>query len=301
MEFKLCTMNTENLFARYRFKKNFEPPEEGFTINDTQFEIFDEPEKKVTAEAIRAVDADILCLQEVENLPTLERFASRYLGKLKYKHRILIDSHDPRMIDVAVLSRFPIVGVRTQRDRRTRDNKAYLYSRDNLEVTVELAPGQEFVVYVNHFKSMMEGREATAPRRREQAEDVAQILRARWGERLRGNFAVVGDFNDYLDDASALNALVKKPLVNVVARLPSDEQWTHYWAKGKEYRQLDFILLPEDLDRAQDRPVPVIERRGQPWRAEKYTGPRFDDVGENEPKASDHCPVCVALDSAKLV
>lgn len=299
--FRLATFNCENLFARYQFKENFTGnPSQGWSINETTFDILDEPQKKVTGQAIREADADILCLQEVENLPTLERFASRYCAPQKYKHRLLIDSHDPRNIDVGVLSRFPILTIRTHRDLRTPNNKAFLYSRDCLEVTLGV-DGKEFTVYVNHLKSMMGGRDETHARRKEQADHVAGIVKSRWGAKLEGNFAVVGDLNDYIDADTALDVLVKKPLVNIVDRLPKVDQWTHYWAGGGEYRQLDYILLPGPLDKAQGNPVPGVVRKGLPWRATNYTGPRFDDVGENEPKASDHCPLFVDLDTANLL
>ena len=111
MSVRIATFNVENLLARYRFKDNFDPAgEDGFSINNLAFSLYNDEEKRLTAKAIKAVDADIICLQEVENLEVLERFNSRYLGgkkEKKYKYRMLIDSHDPRRIDVAVLSRYP--------------------------------------------------------------------------------------------------------------------------------------------------------------------------------------------------
>ena len=300
--FKLCTFNCENLFARYRFRENFTgDPEQGWTINDSTFDIYDETEKQITAKAIRAVDPDIVCVQEVENLPTLERFASRYLAPCKYKYRLLIDAHDPRNIDVGVLSRFPITSVMTYRDLRTKNNKAYVYSRDCLQVTFEVTDGVEFTVYVNHFKSMMGGRAKTHDRRKQQADEVAHLLKKQWGSDMKGNFAVVGDFNDYLGDGTALNGLVKSPLVNIMERVSEHDRWTHYYARDEEYRQLDYILLPKDLDDAQGNPVPGVERRGMPFRAERVTEQRFEFVGESAPKASDHCPLYVEMDTDKVV
>jgi len=40
---------------------------------------------------------------------------------------------------------------------------------------------------------------------------------------------------------------------------------------------------------------PEIFRKGLPWRAIRYPGDRINDVGENHPKASDHCPVSMDL------
>jgi len=297
-KFTLGTFNCENLFARYQFRANFTgDPDQGWTINDSKFDIYDETEKQITAKAIRAVDADIICVQEVENLPTLERFASRYLGPCKYKHRLLIDAHDPRNIDVGVLSRFPVTSVMTYRDLRTKNNKSYVYSRDCLQVTFEVADGVEFTVYVNHFKSMMGGRAKTHDRRKQQADEVAKLLKGHWGDEMRANFAVVGDFNDYLGQGTALSGLVRAPLVNIMDRVSDEERWTHYYAREEEYRQLDYILLPKALDDAQGHPVPAAERRGMPFRAERVTEDRFDFVGEDAPKASDHCPLYVELDT----
>lgn len=289
---RLATFNVENLFARYRFKDGFQPTaDDGFTINDTAFRIYDDESKKITAKAIREVNADVICMQEVESLPVLDRFNSYYLGGLKYAHRAVIDSFDPRQIDVAVLSRHPIVSLRSHREERNKTGSAFLFSRDCLEVDI-LVDGKALTLYVNHFKSMMEGREATRARRQEQAERVAEIIDARWKKAsYKGNFVVLGDLNDYPEGKTGLAALLDhKGLTNVLTRLPEAERWTHYYAGGNAYRQLDYLLLSAGLAKANPG-KPAVMRLGLPWRAQRVTAERIPGVGENDPKASDHAPL----------
>lgn len=297
MSVRVATFNLENLFARYRFRRGLDPAGvTGFGINDLAFSLFNDTEKRITGQAIREVNADILCLQEVENLHVLERFNSEYLARLKYKHRILIDSHDPRFIDVAVLSRYPFSYVNTHRHERSNRINWWLFSRDCLEVDIEV-DGKILSLYVNHYKSMMEGRDETKDRRKEQVERTAEIVDNWWKpEKYKGNFIVAGDFNDYEDGKTSLKALLNHPeLDNVVSRLPANEQWTHYWDRGDEYRQLDYLLLSKALAK-KNTGTPEILRKGLPFRAEKYDGPRYDDVGASRPKASDHCPLYMDLE-----
>jgi endonuclease/exonuclease/phosphatase family metal-dependent hydrolase len=291
---RIGTFNAENLFARYRFRRPADAyTDDGFTVNDLAFDLLDEAEKRISAEAIREVNADVMCLQEVESLPVLDRFKARFLPKAGYDHRVLLDCFDPRHIDVAVLSRHPITSIRTYRHERVPQSTTPLFSRDCLEVTVDVA-GTPFTVFVNHLKSMMEGREKTMARRNLQAEKVRDIVRARAQQGVE-RYAVVGDLNDYPGPGTALGPLFEA-LVNVVDFLPPDERWTHHWAEGGEYRQLDYIFLPEHLvDRGARKPCPGIMRKGLPLRALRYEGPRFREVGESDPKASDHCPVYVDL------
>ncbi len=289
---RIATFNAENLFARYRFKDGLAPREDdGFTINDLAFKIHDEESKKITAKAIRAVNADVICLQEVESLPVLDRFNSYYLGGMKYNHRAVIDCFDPRQIDVAVLSRYPIVSLRSHRDERNKKGTAFLFSRDCLEIELDIG-GKALTLYANHFKSMMEGRDATRARRQEQAERVAAIVDARWKKSgYKGNFVVLGDLNDYPEGKTALASLLDhKGLSNVLTRLPQSEQWTHYYAGGNSYSQLDYLLLSKGLAQA-NAGKPMVMRGGLPWRAQRVTGERLEGVGENEPKASDHAPL----------
>lgn len=294
---RVATFNVENLFARYRFRENVDPLNlDSFTINQLAFDIYDETSKQITARALKEVNADIVALQEVESLPVLDRFNSRYLGGMKYKHRILIDGFDPRKIDVAVLSRHPIEKIKSYRNERNRTNTAFLFSRDCLEVEIHVN-SKALVLYVNHFKSMMDGRLDTKKRREEQVEKVAEIVKHRWEpSNYEGNFIVLGDFNDYLDENTSLGALINYDgLVHVSDRIPESERWTHYWAGGDEYQQLDFILLSKSLAE-NNNGQPEVLRKGLPCRAERYAGERFDYVGDNHPKASDHCPLFMDLE-----
>jgi len=298
MSVRVATFNCENLFARYRFRASHAPRrEDGFTRNNLAYAGFSSDEKRITGAAIRETDADIICLQEVENLDVLDRFVSQYLNRMGYEHRVVIDGNDPRFIDVAVLSRFPFVYLNTHRHERRASSNVSVFSRDCLEVDVNVR-GRTLSLYVNHFKSMMGGRGATRARRMEQARRVSAIVRGHWRPlQYQGNFIVCGDLNDYPQDNTSLGSLLRnRQLVNVVNRLPVSERWTHFYAGGNEYRQLDYLLVSRALAEENAGREPVIVRNGMPRRAARYTGARLRGVGENRPKASDHCPLAIDLD-----
>lgn len=324
---RIATFNAENLFARFRFKgvkkkgpdgKYIKGPDgkakyfpltgkalekvaaDGWAVDRTLFLDFDETSRRLTAQAIRETRADIIGLQEIEAMDTLKRFVrnKKYLGGEGYKYLALIDGNDPRFIDVALLSKHPFLNLRTHQFARTKDGKAYVFSRDCLEVEVALPGGRTITVFVNHFKSMIGGREETMPRREAQAKEVVRILKERFGgDPGKGDWAVLGDLNDYMP-STAIRELAKQPwMVNVVERIADlGERWTHYFSKEKHYSQLDYILLSRSLADRNPGAVPRIVRGGMPRRADRYPGARFPGVGENEPKASDHCPVVVEID-----
>lgn len=82
---------------------------------------------------------------------------------------------------------------------------------------------------------------------------------------------------------------------NVVERIPQENQWTHFYSGKKEYKQLDYILLLKSL--AQMNPnSPDIMRKGLPYRAEKYNGSRFPNIGKNKSKTSDHTLVFIDIE-----
>ncbi|WP_321421758.1 endonuclease/exonuclease/phosphatase family protein [uncultured Methanobacterium sp.] len=304
---RIATFNCENLFARYKFKKNVDPTAlDGFSVNDTAFDLLDEDEKKITAEVISDVNADVIALMEVENITILDRFTSKYMKNVGYTESILIDSHDPRGIDVGLLSKHPIISVRTHRNDHSSviSQWPWLFSRDCLEVVIDV-DGKLLKLYVNHFKSMLdtkaknsdEARANTKPKRVEQAKKVVEIVDSEWKDKnYQGNFAVLGDLNDFPDKETSLESLLNHPgLVNVVGRLPADEQWTHFYAKAKEYTQLDYIFLSKSLaDKNQGKPE--IMRKGIAKKAVNYTGPRFDEVGDVKPVASDHAAVYMDIE-----
>lgn len=318
MKIRIGTFNAENLFARFRFKgKRVKKPDgsytyrpytkeelekiakDGWAVDKTKFVSFEEQERRITAKAIKAIEADILGLQEIEGMDSLKKFVTEFLGQEKYTYKVLIDANDPRFIDVALLSKYPIAYIRTYQFVRTPGGKSFVFSRDCLEVGVQLSQHTVLPVFVNHFKSMMGGRAETMERRRLQAEQVKQILKQQFGQNPGGKaWVVLGDLNDYLPSQGLAPLLGQSWLENVVDRIPdAQSRWTHYYDDQEEYRQLDYLLLSKALADANPGAIPEIERQGMPRRAERYTGKRFPGVGWNDPKASDHCPVVIEINA----
>jgi endonuclease/exonuclease/phosphatase family metal-dependent hydrolase len=319
MKIRVGSFNAENLFARFHFRgvrQKYKKPDgktgyryrpynekeladiakEGWAVDKTKFAGLKGDNRKITAKAIKAIKADVLALQEIEGMDTLKRFVTQYLSKEGYKYKILIDANDPRFIDVALLSKFPIAYIQTYQFERTPHRNSFVFSRDCLEVGVQLSQHTVLPVFINHFKSMVGGRKKTMSRRKEQATKVVKILKDRFGNNPGNSpWVVLGDLNDYMPSSGLQPLLGQKWLENTLNRLNEQDRWTHYYKGGNEYKQLDYILLPKTLAAADPTIVPEVERRGMPLCAKRFKGKRFKGVGKNNPKASDHCPIVMEL------
>lgn len=310
---RVGTFNCENLFARFRFRSNVKvanATKDGFTINDLAFDFLKPDEKTLTGQAIRALDADVIALQEVENFDVLKRFRNQYLKPLKYTYGVLIEGNDPRFIDVAVLSRFPLTRIVTHQELRSGNSA--LFSRDCLEVDVDVK-GKTLTLFVNHLKSMLDkkdpknGRKNTRDRRLLQAKTVKHLVQDRFGTKAGSmQFVICGDLNDYVGAGQGTTDGTG-PLVgwgqveNVLDRLPEAERWTHFWetrktpdSRPESYKQLDYMLLSRSLAGKSAVP-PIVVRRGLCTNAALYSGARFAGVGTSSPAASDHCPIGIDL------
>ncbi len=304
----IATFNCENLFKRFKFSSKVSQAKKdaaianGFIMDDGLFVTLIDEEKELTAQAIKATDADIICLQEVENLDTLKSFQSQFLAG-KYPYKYLIDGNDPRLIDVAVLSKVEATHLIThQFDKK---GNSLVFSRDCLEIEFNIE-GTPLTLFVNHFKSMLDksdpkaGLENTMAKRKIQSERLVEIITNKFGnDPSKEHFIVLGDLNDFMPSAGLEPLLCQPWLENVVARLDPAEQWTHYWdgaPKSEDpYKQIDYLLLSKKLATQNPNALPNIIRQGLCLNAKKYRGERFEGVGKKNPAASDHCPVAITI------
>lgn len=242
-----------------------------------------------TARTISDINADVICLIEVENRPLLQMFHDDLLfkqfiepaGKPGYDFILLIDGNDQRGIDVAVMSRLPILWVRSHIHERTLYNGKLvpMFSRDCLEIQIELPDEKRLHLMVNHFKSMgySPGNDPLSNRRREgQAKRVAELVAE---HDLQHEYIVVaGDLNADATSPSLSPLLAKEGLYNVNLELDPSQRGTY--RTGRE--QLDYLIISDALkDILQNV---HIERRGM--YSKKW--PHYDTVTGRRTEASDH-------------
>jgi endonuclease/exonuclease/phosphatase family metal-dependent hydrolase len=198
----------------------------------------------------RALKADILGLCEVEDRWVLRRFRDDQLKPLKLSYDLLVDGNDPRRIDVAVLSRFPIGNIRTNAHYKTKPSDRWpLFSRDCLEVEIRIDGDRPLWVLQNHLKSKLGAQRASDERREAQAARIRDILAERY-DLSRDYVAVCGDFND-VPDSRPLVPLLSMPglkdVLDIASTTAPQDRWTYYYAKKKAATQIDYILLSQPL------------------------------------------------------
>ncbi len=246
-----------------------------------------------TARVLAEIDADIQCLCEVENRPVLCAFHDQLLwpnflkpaGKRPFQYILVFDGNDDRGIDVAVMSRYPIIRMQTHIYETTTymGKKTKMFSRDCLEVSIELDQGANVTILVNHFKSMgynPPGDPSSNQRRLQQAQRVAEIA----GEySLDLEYLVIaGDLNSPPSSPS-LTPLVSHPqLYNVNLGLPTAGRGTYRTGA----QQLDYLFVSPALN--QRLTGVYIERRGA---FAKTKWQPFDTVTSHATAASDHSAV----------
>ncbi|PSJ63745.1 endonuclease/exonuclease/phosphatase family protein [Pseudaminobacter soli (ex Li et al. 2025)] len=243
MSLRLATFNVENLMNRFDFSGYRNQLNQDRTLS--LFEIKDEAEYKLleqaravahaddmrqlTALAVAEMRADIICMQEVDNIEALRAFEYGYLFKMVgqgYRQKYTTAGNDRRGIDVAVMMRTetadgePIEFVRMTSHAHVTFEEFGLHTpalaalgiqpferifrRDCLEIDVRIG-GRPFTIYCVHFKSMtgsrngLTGREASMPIRVAEASAVRRIIENRFGKDHADSnrWAICGDFNDY--------------------------------------------------------------------------------------------------------
>ena len=233
-----------------------------------------------TGKVIKALEADVLCVVEVEDRNLLGHFNSQVLGSKRFDHHMLIDGNDDRGIDVGLLSNLRIHNIRTHVD--DKDGNSKIFSRDCAEYEVVLENGQSLWMLCNHFKSKGFGSTASNDaRRKKQAQRVAQILAENFD--LTTDLVIVaGDLND-TPESDPLSPLTAVPnLHNIVDTLPPDGCFTHIF--GSEKSQIDYLLVSTPLKNALSSVR--IERRGM------FQLPgHFPSVTGAADAASDHAAV----------
>ena len=220
-------------------------------------ERFSKLTRENTAKVIRTIKADIACVIEAEDRPTLKSFDTDLL-RSHFKYEMLLDGNDNRGIDVGIYSRFPLGGIWTHMFDRSGNSATF--SRDCPEYEVLLPNGNSLFLLCNHLKSKGYDTNGTADQRRtKQATAIAKILEEY--DLSKDWVVVAGDLND-TPDSAPLRPLLSVPNMFDVLDLHFGKQpalrWTYEY-KGA-FDQIDYILVSKPLkERLMDAGV---ERRG---------------------------------------
>lgn len=237
-------------------------------------------ELELLASSIRALDADVVALQEVESRGYLERFLTVFLSDMNYEHVVHYEGNDLRGIDVCLISRLPIGPVRSHRHLSFTgpDGAERRFNRDLLAVTIEPPGGPPLEVWVVHLKSNSGGREAAEPIRLAEATAVRRLLDERLADDPAARIAVVGDYNDIWGSPTLSTIVGEGQLALWSAASTLEGPVPDTYNRGEHQSMIDFILCSPAL-------------------AERYVpGSLRVPPGSPETTGSDHNPVSATFD-----
>ncbi|HEX8878204.1 MAG TPA: endonuclease/exonuclease/phosphatase family protein [Phycisphaerales bacterium] len=269
-----------------------------------------EGEREAAAGAIRAINADVVALEEVESLAVVKAFVAKYLADMGYEHAVLIESEDPRGIDNAVISRFPIVHSEAYGQRPLGGKQPALegnrpnplagndmvFRRSPLRADIKI-PGKAFgggeedsyqlTLIAVHHKS---GRWSEYWRLAE-ANGVLSIIKEIEAKNPAANVVVLGDFNAQVTDAP-IQAYLAGGLIDTFAA--KSAQWSPSVVSHESGRRIDLILLNKNANDEFVADSPFVF--GMPARPE---GADWRRTAPPEGYASDHYPVVIDLKPGK--
>ena len=260
-EFKVATYNVENLFdANFQGTeyKEYIPGKHNWNKRMVDIKL------NHTAEVICDLDADILGLQEIENSIIFEALLKR-LKRVGCEYRYGAITHKKDApIQVALLSRFPIIN---QKELQVSYSP---FVRNILEVEVEVE-GHPLTLFVNHWKS--KSRKGVESKRIKYAKTLQKRILSLPAKR---EYIILGDLNSNynahltldkrLNDTNGvtgigdvLQTIINKKLAqeyqmlkaekgvhyNTWQELPFKYRWSHKFYGNRS--TLDHILLPSNM------------------------------------------------------
>jgi endonuclease/exonuclease/phosphatase family metal-dependent hydrolase len=226
---RVATWNVHDLFDE---EDRIAPPGAGDEVPAAS-----EVEAKLdrVAAVLARVDAEVVLLQEVENAPLLARLAAR----AGYPQARLVEGGDPRGIDVAALSRLPVLAYASHLGETDAEGGP-LWSRDCVELHLD-AGGRRLVVVGSHLVSRIT--DPGGGRRREQAARMRAIADGIARAFPEAAVLVGGDLNDEPGSPALAPLLSDGAYRDAAEGLPPGEAWT--WSGDGGRARLDHLLLAE--------------------------------------------------------
>ncbi|MCM2562766.1 endonuclease/exonuclease/phosphatase family protein [Lutimaribacter sp. EGI FJ00015] len=261
----------------------------------------DQTDRRLGAQVIGALRADVLALQEVFDQATLDHFHDAFLrpaGVPAYPHRHCLPGNDGRGQDVALLSRIAPLRVGSHASLRPADlgldappgyhPDTPIFRRDCLEVAL---PG--VTLFICHFKAPGPDPETAWPVRRQEALAVRHLVQESGAE----NWLILGDLNEPATPANdPATAPVLPPFsVDLMARRPRGARWSAHDPWDDVYWRADALLASPALARAYPDALPEMHREGLSLEARRHTGAHLAQVGHHRPHASDHAALVIDL------
>lgn len=183
--------------------------------------------------------ADLICLQEVSNAPGfLQHFQESHLGG-RYPYRLDPCGNDPRGMNLAVLSKAPLLHTRSHAGHTfplLDNSRTSRFSRDLLVVECQLQ-GKNWRIFSTHLKSMRGGPGAHRQRESEAAA-IAEIL----SRQPAGDpWVLLGDLNDQPQSPTVRRFL--DPPLGLRNSLQGARRTATFPCRGSRH-QFDYILFP---------------------------------------------------------
>jgi endonuclease/exonuclease/phosphatase family metal-dependent hydrolase len=189
------------------------------------------------ADAIRALDPDVISLQEIETQVCLDALLARIGDVMPYG--VLGEISTTASVDVAVLSRAPldmVIGHRASEPLLLADGTTF--SRELLEVHTRSPNGVEMILFATHFKS----KSGDEPLRRlAEAQVAARVVNDVAANNPAAIVLLAGDLND-TPGSPPLDALtIDGGLLRLADDLPLAAQATYFYSGLGQ--SIDHILL----------------------------------------------------------
>ncbi len=242
-----------------------------------------EDAKAALRRVLRAIDADVLLLQEMGTRPFLEELREDLAAEgLKYPFAHVVSAADPDR-HLAVLARLEPDTLSEHTDLTFK----YLEGRESVKrglLQLDFRSGVlRLSIYGVHLKSRLtDAPEDPESERRRVGESTAirnRILETQTDPQ-RDLFLILGDFNDH-KASRTVRAFLQRGKTVISEIVPAadrnGDRWTYHFEKQDTYDRVDLLLAS-----------PALKSRIFPDSARVWEGP---DVA----LASDHRPVVISL------
>lgn len=207
-------------------------------------------ECRAVAQIIAQANPDVLAIQEIGSKPFLNAFQAWLKTEgLKYEYVEMLQRGD-RESNLAVLSRFPIIGSTHHTNEWYSIGKAKVaVARGFLETKIQVDESYSFHLLNAHLKSKVFSRLGQTEMRRNEARLLNKTVRRILEENEGCKLLVTGDMNDNPNSA-AIREITGKSRKNLFDLRPTEtsgDAWTYYEKSAEMHTRFDYIFANAEM------------------------------------------------------